>query len=279
MGENSALSTQHSALSTLVIKVGGSKGIDLDLFVRDLATIRERVVLVHGANYELDQFMRRLGVEPRLVTSSTGQVSRFTDAETMDLFLAIYCGRVNKRLVEKLQMQGVNAVGLSGLDGAIARGRRKDTIRIVEDGKPKLLRGDYAGSIEQIDTRLLTLLLDNGYLPVLTPPAVSHEGEAINVDGDKLAMEIALALKADALLIFSNTPGLLRDVNDESSLIPHISLDGIEEGLGVAQGRMKKKVLAAAEAVRGGIGRVVFADARVERPIQRALAGAGTIIE
>ena len=273
---DSELGTRNSLL---VIKVGGSKGIDLDLFARDLAAMRERVVLVHGANYELDQFMRRLGVEPRLVTSSTGQVSRFTDAETMDLFLAIYCGRVNKRLVEKLQMQGVNAVGLSGLDGAIARGRRKDTIRIVEDGKPKLLRGDYAGSIEQIDTRLLTLLLDNGYLPVLTPPAVSHEGEAINVDGDKLAMEIALALKADALLIFSNTPGLLRDVDDESSLIPRISLDGIEEGLGVAQGRMKKKVLAAAEAVRGGIGRVVFADARIENPIQRALAGAGTVIE
>jgi acetylglutamate/LysW-gamma-L-alpha-aminoadipate kinase len=265
----------------LVIKVGGSKGIDLDLFARDLATLhqRERIVLVHGANYELDQFMRRVGVEPRLVTSSTGQVSRFTDAETMDLFLAIYCGKVNKRLVEKLQMQGVDAVGLSGLDGAIARGRRKETIRIVEDGKPKILRGDYAGSIDEIDTRLLLLLLDNGYLPVLTPPAVSDKGEAINVDGDKLATDIALALKAEALLVFSNTPGLLRDVNDEASLIPRIGLDTIDESLGFAQGRMKKKVLAAAEAIRGGIGRVVFADARIEHPITRALEGAGTIIQ
>jgi [amino group carrier protein]-L-2-aminoadipate 6-kinase len=264
----------------LVIKVGGSKGIDLDLFARDLATLheRERIVLVHGANYELDQFMRRVGVEPKLVTSSTGQVSRFTDAETMDLFMAIYCGKMNKRLVEKLQLQGVNAVGLSGLDGRIASGRRKDTIRIVEDGKPKILRGDYAGSIEAIDTRLLTLLLDNGYLPVLTPPAVSDKGEAINVDGDKLAMEIALAMRAEALLIFSNTPGLLRDVADEGSLVPRISMAEIDEGLGMAQGRMKKKVLAAAEAVRGGIGRVVFADARVEAPITRALAGAGTVI-
>lgn len=270
---------ENPSLSTLVIKVGGSKGIDLDLFVRDLAGRRERVVLVHGANYELDQFMRRVGVEPRLVTSSTGQVSRFTDAETMDLFMAIYAGKVNKRLVEKLQMQGVNAVGLTGLDGGIARGRRKETIRIVEDGKPKLLRGDYAGSIETIDAGLLTLLLDNGYLPVLTPPAVSEQGEAINVDGDKLAMEIALALKAEALLIFSNTPGLLRDVSDEGSLVSHISLGEIDQGLEMAQGRMKKKVLAAAEAVRGGIGRVVFADARVEAPITRALAGAGTIIE
>jgi acetylglutamate/LysW-gamma-L-alpha-aminoadipate kinase len=175
-------------------------------------------------------------------------------------------------------MQGVNAVGLSGLDGRIAAGRRKDTIRIVEDGKPKILRGDYAGSIETIDTRLLTLLLDHGYLPVLTPPAVSDQGEAINVDGDKLAMEIALAMRAEALLFFSNTPGLLRDVNDEGSLVPRFDVANLDEGLAMAQGRMKKKVLAAAEAVRGGIGRVVFADARVEAPITRALAGAGTVI-
>ena len=262
-----------------VIKVGGSKGIDLDLFAQDLAQLNQRFILVHGANYELDQFMRRVGVEPRLVTSSTGQVSRFTDAETMDLFMAIYAGKVNKRLVEKLQMLGVNAIGLTGMDGGIARGRRKDTIRVVEDGKPKLLRGDYAGSIETIDTRLLRLLLDNGYLPVLTPPAVSDKGEAINVDGDKLAMEVALALKAEALLFFSNTPGLLADVNDESSLIERISLADEEQAMAMAQGRMKKKVLAAAAAVRGGIGRVIFADARVEHPVSRALAGAGTIIE
>jgi acetylglutamate/LysW-gamma-L-alpha-aminoadipate kinase len=265
----------------LVIKVGGSKGIDLDLFARDVATLHQshRLIVVHGANYALDQLMRRLGVEPRLVTSSTGQVSRFTDAETMDLFMAVYAGKVNKRLVEKLQQQGVNAVGLTGLDGRLAAGRRKDTIRIVEDGKPRILRGDYAGSIETINTDLLNLLLDHGYLPVLAPPAVAESGEAINVDGDKLAMEIALALRAEALLYFSNTPGLLRDVADETSLVERIRLSDLDAGLEMAQGRMKKKVLSAAEAVRGGIGRVVFADARVEQPITRALAGAGTVIE
>lgn len=262
-----------------VIKVGGSRGIDLDLFARDLATLKERIILIHGANYELDQHLRRLGQEPRLVTSSTGQVSRFTDAETMDRFLEIYCGRVNKRLVEHLQVHGVNAVGLSFLDGRIARGRRKETIRIVENGKPKLLRGDYAGSIETIDLTLVNLLLDNGYLPVLTPPAVSEEGVAINVDGDKLAMEVALACQAKALLFFSNTPGLLRDLQDETSLIPRFRVDNLEASLAVAQGRMKKKVQAAADAVRGGIGRVIFADARIEQPITRALAGAGTVVE
>jgi acetylglutamate/LysW-gamma-L-alpha-aminoadipate kinase len=224
--------------------------------------------------------MRRLGQPPQLVKSSTGQVSRFTDAETMDRFLEIYCGRVNKRLVERLQRQGVNAVGLSGLDGRIASGRRKETIRVVgEDGRPKILRGDFAGSIDTIDTRLLRLLLDNGYLPVLTPPAASEAGEAINVDGDKLAMEVALAVQAEALLFFSNTAGLLRDVKDESSLIARFSVADLDSALASAEGRMKKKVLAAAEAVRGGIGRVIFADARIEAPITKALAGAGTTVE
>jgi len=97
-----------------------------------------------------------LGVEPRLVTSSTGQVSRYTDAETMDLFLMAYCGKVNKRIVETLQRHGVNAIGLSGLDGRIVQGRRKARIRIVEDGKPRMLDGDFSGSIEEIDSALTT---------------------------------------------------------------------------------------------------------------------------
>ncbi len=161
----------------LVIKLGGSAGINTDYTLDDLAALwpGERVVFIHGANAALDAFMKEHGREPRLVTSSTGQVSRFTDRETMDDLLAIYAGRVNKRIVEGLQARGVNAVGLSGIDGGIARGTRKDALRVVEDGKPKVLRGDYAGSLKEIDTDLLTLLLDNGYLPVLTPPALSQQ--------------------------------------------------------------------------------------------------------
>ena len=267
----------------LVIKLGGSRGIDTDAFVADLAAVvqgGEQVVFVHGGNKELDDLCERLGIPVRQVTSATGQVSRFTDAETMDAFLMAYAGRINKRLVEKLQSLGVNAVGLTAMDGRIASGRRKASIRIVEEGKPKMLHGDYAGSIEKIDPTLPRLLAENGYLPVLTPPAISTEGEAINVDGDKLAMELAIALGADALLIFSNTPGLLADVNDESSLVRHIPFAGETDdaALEMAQGRMKKKVLSAFSALKGGVGRVVFADARVAEPVQRALRGEGTVI-
>ncbi len=267
----------------LVVKLGGSAGIDPALTLDDLAALwpEQRIVFIHGANATLDEWTRRLGREPRLVTSSTGQVSRFTDRETMDLMLMVYAGLVNKRLVEGLQQRGINAVGLTAMDGRIASGPRKDTLRAIENGKPKVLRGDYAGSIEQVDTRLLELLLDNGYLPVLTPPAVSNQGEAINVDGDKLAMQLAVALQAEALVILSNTPGLLRDVRDPDSLIATVDVSdpaSVEAAMTAAQGRMKKKVEAGCKAVQAGIGRVVFADARVPQPIRRALAGAGTVL-
>ena len=272
----------------IVVKLGGSAGIDLDRFLAGLAELHTswpaaqdaplQLVLVHGANVELDALMRQVGVEPRIVTSSTGQVSRFTDAATMDLFLMAYCGKVNKRIVETLQRHGVNAVGLSAMDGAVARGRRKPRIRIVENGKPKMLDGDYAGSLETIDTHLIRLLLDGRYLPVLTPPALSYEGEAINVDGDKLAMELAVALGAARLLIFSNTPGLLRDLDDPTSTVPEIALGDLEGSLALAQGRMKKKVLAAADAVRRGVGEVILADANRPNAIAAALHGEGTHI-
>ena len=268
---------------TILIKLGGSAGIDNSLTVDDLAQLwpDKRIVMVHGANAELDAYIRSQGREPAHVTSSRGQVSRYTDDQTMSDMLAIYAGVTNKRIVELFQQRGVNAVGLSALDGGTARGRRKSTIRVVEDGKPKVLRGDHAGSIEEIDTTLIELLLDNGYLPVLTPPAVSHEGEAINIDGDKLALELAQALGAEALVFLSNTAGLLRDIDDPDSLITHINTADdadVEAALAAAAGRMQKKVEAGVGAVRAGIGTVVFADARIERPVSRALAGHGTVL-
>jgi acetylglutamate/LysW-gamma-L-alpha-aminoadipate kinase len=262
----------------IVIKLGGSAGIDVERFLRDLSRLDRQYILVHGANVELDGLMRRLGTEPRLVTNSSGQVSRYTDQATMDLFLMAYCGKVNKRIVQGLQRLGVNAVGLSALDGGIARGRRKARLRIVEQDKTRVLDGDYTGSIERIETRLLELLLNSGYVPVLTPPALSHDGEAINVDGDKLAMELAVALEAETLLIFSNTPGLLEKLDDPASTVPEIALDRVDEFVALAGGRMKKKVLAAADAVRRGVAEVILADANQEDAVRSALSGCGTHI-
>jgi len=126
----------------------------------------------------------------------------------MDHFLMAYAGKQNKRIVERLRAWGRNAVGLTAMDGGIAIGRRKPDLRIKEGDKVKVLHGDHSGTIEVVEPRLLRLLLDHGYLPVLTPPAISRDGVAINVDGDRLAMEVACAVTADRLLIVCRYAGL-----------------------------------------------------------------------
>jgi len=263
----------------IVIKVGGGKGIDYDLICRDLATFDKPFVLVHGGSGLLNEVSEKLGHPPRFVTSVSGHESRFTDRRTLELFNMVYAGHMNKMLVEKLQALGVNAVGLTGLDGRLVQGRRKEALKVVEDGKKKVLRGDHSGVIERINTDLLKLLLDNGYVPVLTPPAISVDGVAINVDGDRFAGQIAVALQAEALLLLSNVPGLLKDFPDESSLVSNIPYDQIDRFMNeVAQGRMKKKVMGAKESLDGGVGRVVLGDARLDSPVTRALEGAGTVV-
>lgn len=268
-------------MSLVVVKVGGASGIDLDAVCDDVAELWRagtQVVLVHGASAETNEIATRLGHPPRFVTGPGGHVSRYTDRQTLEIFEMVYCGKVNKGIIESLQRLGVNAVGLSGIDGRLLEGRHKESVRSVENGKVKVLRGDHTGTVERVNGGLLELLLDAGYLPVLTPPAISYEGVAINVDGDRAAAAVAGEMKADALVLLSNVPGLLRDFPDETTLIREVPALDVEEYLEFAHDRMKKKVLGAAEAVQAGVKRVIFADARVEDPIHRALAGAGTVV-
>ncbi len=265
----------------IVVKVGGSPGIDYDAFCKDVAALYKggrKLIVVHGGSTETNRVAEQLGHPSKFVTSPSGYTSRFTDRETLEIFEMVYCGKQNKGLVERFQRLGVNAVGLSGLDGRIFEGKHKDTVRSVEDGKIKLLRGDHTGTVERVNTELLTLLLDNGYLPVLTPPGSSYEGVAVNVDGDRAAAALAVAFQAEALLLLSNVPGLLRGFPDESSLISEIPASEVERFMTFAEGRMKKKVLGAAEAVQGGVERVIFGDARISEPVSAALAGRGTVV-
>jgi [amino group carrier protein]-L-2-aminoadipate 6-kinase len=268
-------------LEMIVVKVGGSAGIDYDALCADVAELwkqGQKLILVHGGSNETNRIAELLGHPPKFVTSPSGYSSRFTDRETLEIFEMVYCGKMNKGIVERLQKHGVNAVGLSGLDGRIFEGKHKDSVRVVEDGKIKILRGDHTGTVEKVNVSLIRLLLENKYLPVLTPPGSSYEGVAINVDGDRAAAAVATALKAEALLLLSNVPGLLRNFPDEASLIKEIPAKEVETFMEFAKDRMKKKVLGAAEAVQGGVGKVIFGDARVSRPVQNALAGQGTVV-
>lgn len=266
---------------TIVVKVGGSAGIDLDRFADDVAACVSdglRLVVVHGGSAETNRVAEALGHPPRFVTSPSGFTSRHTDRRTLEIFEMVYCGSVNKGLVERLQARGVDAVGLSGLDGRLWEGTRKDAIRVVENGRVRVLRDGYTGTVERVNVALLELLAGAGHVPVLTPPAITTDGIAINVDGDRAAALTAAALGAQTLLLLSNVPGLLRRFPDEGSLVAELDRDSIDEAIEWAEGRMRIKLLGAKEALEGGVARVVLGDARGAEPIRRALAGAGTAI-
>lgn len=265
----------------LVIKVGGGKDLNIDAIVEDVVALRQagqELVLVHGGAETTNDVAEALGHPPEFVTSESGYESRRTDRRTLEIFEMVYCGQLNKMWVEKLQQAGMNAVGLSGLDGRIFEGNRKDRLRVRVNGRRLVLRDDWTGTVEKINVELLQLLLNAGYLPVLTPPGASVKGEAINVDGDRAAAMTAAAFGAEALVILSNVPGLLRAFPDEASLIREIPRVQAYNFMQFAKGRMKKKVMGASEAVAAGVQKVIFADGRIENPIQRALEGHGTLI-
>jgi acetylglutamate/LysW-gamma-L-alpha-aminoadipate kinase len=267
----------------IVVKAGGSEGMNHSAVCTDVAALvqqGQQVVLVHGGSHETNVIAEQLAHPPRFVTSVSGHSSRYTDRKTLEIFIMVAAGRINKRLVEQLQQLGLNAIGLSGLDGRLLEGQRKSSLRIVENGKRKVLRGEYSGKIERVNAPLLQTLLQAGYVPVVAPLAISYDHEALNVDGDRAAAAIGSALRAETLIVLSNVPGLLRSISDEASLIPRIPQARAQEYLDqYAKGRMKRKMLGAIEALNDGVAQVIIADGRVHQPLQSALAGQGTVVQ
>lgn len=266
-------------MKLVVIKIGGAEGVATSNILADVARCQEdgkRVVLVHGGSDLTTSLSRQLGHEARMITSPSGMTSRYTDAETLRIYAMAVAGQINTELVAHLQQQGVNALGLSGVDGRLLLARRKAVVRAqLPNGRVQVLRDDYTGQIEQVNASLLLQLLAVGFTPVIAPLALSYEGERLNVDGDRVAAAVAVALQADELVIMTNVPGLLADLNDPSSLIRHFSSTQLEEQMQYAQGRMRKKLLGAREALQGGVNRVYIGNAS----LQAVLAGEGTMIE
>jgi acetylglutamate/LysW-gamma-L-alpha-aminoadipate kinase len=268
--------------SIIVIKLGGTDGVDFSAICKDAAELLKQnmqLVLVHGGSAEANSLGDALGAPPKFITSPSGYTSRYTDRKTLEIFAMAVNGKINTLLVEQLQMLGINALGLSGLDGKLMKATRKDSIQSIENGKRKIIRDDYTGKIECVNTELLQTLLAGGYLPVIAPMAVSEKGEALNVDGDRAAAMVASALKADALILLTAVPGLMKNFPDESTVIRNLTQSQLSDALEAAQGRMKKKVLGAEEALKGGVKRVVIADGRIQNPISNALEGKGTVIQ
>lgn len=268
-------------MGTLVVKVGGAAGVDLESVCADIArltSVGHSIVLVHGASAAADALAAKTGLPVRQLISPSGHVSRYTDLEMLEIYVAAAAGQMNKRTVSTLQRMGCNAVGLSGADGRLLVARRKAALRMVENGRERVVRDDYSGQLECANSNLLHLLMIAGYVPVVAPLALGLEGELLNVDGDRAAAMLAGALGASSLIILSNVPGLLASYPDESSLVRTLHPADLEVAERKAFGRMKKKLLAAREALATGVARVVLADSRRALPLQAALTGEGTVI-
>jgi acetylglutamate/LysW-gamma-L-alpha-aminoadipate kinase len=164
------------------------------------------------------------------------------------------------------------------MDGGLLTGRRKSSIRAVENGKIKIVRGDNTGKVEKVNNSLLRTLLNERYLPVITIPIEAEDGGPLNADCDRVAAAVASSMNADRLVLLTNQPGLLRDPNDPDSLIEKVERNDIERAMEFAKGRMKKKVLAAKEAIDGGVDEVIISISMIERPMESALKGIGTVI-
>ena len=265
--------------NTIVIKVGGGEGIDPTALTPEIVELHEagmRVVLVHGGSHETNELADVLGHPTQIITSPSGHQSRRTDRETLDIFKMVYCGKVNKTVVEHIRAAGLNAIGLSGIDAGLWIGKRKSAIRSVVDGQTMIIRDDLSGRVESVNADFLNSLLDAGLVPVLTPPAVTADGIAINVDADRAAAATARALNADELLLLSNVSGLLEDPSDPESLIQDVNSGTMERAHTAAKGRMKNKVLAAQEALEGGVSQVTIGSAGGDHPVEHARSGSGT---
>lgn len=277
------MSNQQREATTplIVVKAGGTEGVDFKAICADCADMikrGERLLVVHGGSAEASALGEAVGYPPRFITSPSGHSSRYTDRRTLEIFAMAVNGKINTLLVEELQRLEINAIGLSGIDGRILEAQRKTAIQSVEGGKRKVIRDDFSGKIEAVNRSLLLSLMAAGYTPVIAPLAISTEGEALNVDADRAAAMIAAALDAAVLVLLTSVPGLLANFPDEDSLIRSLPKSRLGEAQEYAQGRMKKKVLGAEEALTGGVAEVIIADGRVKNPVQNALQGNGTRI-
>ena len=262
----------------IIVKIGGGDTINLPAIVNDLASLDQPYLVIHGANALRDKISSQMGFTKQVITSASGYTSVLSDDDAIDAILMAYSGLRNKRLVEMFQQNGVNAVGLTGLDGRLVQGNRNKGIRVVENGK-KMVKRDCSGKPKNINTELINLLINNGYVPVLTIPICDENGFAINSENDDIVCELQSALGADTVIQLIEAEGFLEDVNDPSSVIKKLQREELEIREQQVEGRMKRKLHALNKLGKNGVGKIIIYDGRSEHPIIDALAGGGTWIE
>ncbi|WP_243679317.1 [LysW]-aminoadipate/[LysW]-glutamate kinase [Vulcanisaeta distributa] len=202
----------------VIVKVGGSvirKGVDnLIREIPELLNNGHRVVLIHGGGYFINELMERMGLKPKFVTSPpSGVTSRYTDLETLRVYV-MGMMFLNKELVSRLQgVGGVNAIGLSGVDGGLLRARRRESMIIIDErgGRERIVDGGYTGKIESANKDFIMRLLNDGFTPVIAPIAmdVKTGGGALNVDGDQALEVLSTSLTPNYAVILTDVDGVL----------------------------------------------------------------------
>ncbi len=257
-----------------VVKCGGT--LDAGPVCEDLARLGGPAVMVHGGAPEIARLAAELGVPARTLLSPDGVRSRHTDPAMLDVVTLAMTGRAKPRLLAALTAHGLRPVGLTGLDARLLRARRKGARRSVVDGRTVLVRDDHSGRVVAVEAGLLRTLLDGGFTPVVSPPAAGEDGAPLNVDADRAAAAVAASLGAARLVLLTGAPGVLTDASDETSVLTRCALEAEGPVPYAASGGMHRKLVAAREALLGGVREVVIADGRVRRPLTELT---GTIVE
>ena len=256
----------------VVVKYGGNAMIDESLkqqVMEDIVLlwlIGVKIVLVHGGGPEINDLMKRLGKKAEFIDGL-----RVTDKETVDIVQMVLAGKVNKTLVNLLEMKGGKAMGISGMDGMLIESEMKDE------------RLGYVGSIKKIHIKPVIDLLEKNYIPVISTVGCDRKGNTYNINGDTAAAYIAGALSAERLIMMTDIAGILRDKDDPSTLIAEVTCDEAKKLYedGVVSGGMIPKVECCIEAIREGVKNVIIMDGRVPHSILMGLLtdeGAGTMV-
>ena len=262
----------------IIVKIGGGADINIKGIIGNLAELDDKFIIIHGANALRDKLAEDLGFTKRVVTSVSGYSSVFSDEEALDVMMMAYSGLRNKRVVEMCQQKGINAIGLTGLDGRLIQGRRNRGIRVKENGKLLMLK-DFSGKPQSINDSLLNLLLENGYTPILSVPIIDENGYAINTENDDIVTVLQNTIHADKIIQFIEAPGYLDDPKDANSIVKEMSQQELIIREEKTEGRMKRKMLALRKLFETGANTVIISDGRTENPVKDALAGKGTIIQ
>ncbi len=255
----------------IVIKIGGSVVDGLhESTIKDLKTVinHDEVILVHGGGKEVTSIAENLGKEQKFVVSPGGIRSRYTDRETVQIYTMVMSGKINKEIVIMLQKDGINAVGLAGIDGAIIKAERKKKLIIIDErGRKVVIDGGYTGKINAVNVSLLNTITTGGYVPIISPVALSEEFDPLNVDGDRAAAYIAGSVKAYSVIFLTNVIGLMID----KKLVTRITISEAKEMLPKIGFGMEKKVLACTEAVSMGVKEAIIVSGQMANPISSAL--------